>query len=307
MGLEIHVNGNGVQWCVQRPCGSVDLDSSSILDKDHSWQTLQNQAHYARYKLCVYLIGSYDGGIGGRHWGRSQTQCSPSNKDLVFGTCQYLNPQPLFLLNLCCLVLHGRQVDYQTWLTGNTKYLEYSGKIKRLCRIICVIFGVDKMGIGTCNGAWHDQCYQQGAEYNFPVLVAWDLDNSIINNNLLEVNDVMQFKNTRNEDHMMVLFQCDICHFQNLKGRMPLMGSQRDKLLLLYLCWVILDSFWSRERSTVNSNRLEGIKFSRNQELLGLERKALPCQGLYPVEDSWGLNIACVLVIRSLNRGNFTN
>ena len=243
MGLEIHVNGNGVQWCVQRPCGSVDLDSSSILDKDHSWQTLQNQAHYARYKLCVYLIGSYDGGIGGRHWGRSQTQCSPSNKDLVFGTCQYLNPQPLFLLNLCCLVLHGRQVDYQTWLTGNTKYLEYSGKIKRLCRIICVIFGVDKMGIGTCNGAWHDQCYQQGAEYNFPVLVAWDLDNSIINNNLLEVNDVMQFKNTRNEDQIvygvwsrnaMRLTLSPYCSYQTaLLAKKLIMGTGRTRTVYI--------------------------------------------------------------------------
>lgn len=118
---------------------------------------------------------------------------------------------------------------------------------------------------------------------------------------------MMRFKNVRNGDHMMVPFQCNICHFQNLKGRMPLPGCHQGNLLLLCLCRVILDSFWSRKRSTVNSNRLERLNFFCNQELLGLEHKTLPYQGPYPVEYIWGFNLACVLVMRSLDKGNYTN
>ena len=70
---------------------------------------------------------------------------------------------------------------------------------------------------------------------------------------------------------------------------------------------MILDSFWSCERSTVNANRLEGIKFVNIQELLGLGENTLPCQGPYPVEDTWGINVACGMVMRSLDKGNYTN
>ena len=106
---------------------------------------------------------------------------------------------------------------------------------------------------------------------------------------------------------MMAPFQCDICHFQNLKGRNPVPGRHQDELLLMCIRRVVLDSFWSRERSTVNSNRLEGAKFVELQEILGLKRRALPPQGPYPMEDTWGVNVACSLVLRSLDRGNYTN
>ena len=91
---------------------------------------------------------------------------------------------------------------------------------------------------------WHGACYKQWREDQFPVLVARDLDNSIIDDNLLEADDVLRFKNAQNRDHMMVPFQCDNCHFQNLKGRMPNPELHQDKLLLLCLQRVILDSFW---------------------------------------------------------------
>ena len=55
--------------------------------------------------------------------------------------------------------------------------------------------------------------------------MAWNLlravERGFIDDNLLEADDVMRFKNARDGDHMMVPFQCDICHFQNLKGQMP--------------------------------------------------------------------------------------
>ena len=44
----------------------------------------------------------------------------------------------------------------------------------------------------------------------------------------------------------------------------------------------------------VNVNRLEGIKFVKNQELLGLGGKALPFQGLYQFKDTWGILVRLV-------------
>ena len=132
------------------------------------------------------------------------------------------------------------------------------------------------------------------------MLVVKDLDNSIIDDNLLEVDDTLRFKNGRDGDHIMAPFQCDICHFQNLKGRNPRAGCYQDDLLLMCIQRVVLDSFWSRERSTVNSNRLEGVKFVELQETLGLKRKALPPQGPYSMEDTWGVNVACLLVMKLL-------
>ena len=48
-----------------------------------------------------------------------------------------------------------------------------------------------------CRGLWHGKCYEQNVNDNFPVLVAQDLDNSIIDDNLLEVDDPLRFKNDR--------------------------------------------------------------------------------------------------------------
>ena len=92
-----------------------------------------------------------------------------------------------------------------------------------------------------------------------------------------------------------------------MDARTPEPDLHQDNLLLLCLCQVILDSFLSWERSTVNSNRLEGIGFVKSQELLGLGRKALPCLGPYLLEDTWGINVVCGLVMRSLDKGNYTN
>ena len=45
----------------------------------------------------------------------------------------------------------------------------------------------------------------------------------------------------------------------------------------------------------------------KNQELLGLDHKALPYQDPYPMEDILGLNVACGLVMWLLDKSNYMN
>ena len=52
-------------------------------------------------------------------------------------------------------------------------------------------------------------------------------------------------------DHLMVPFQCGICHFRNIYLRDPLGFNATDQEMLGYIRRATLDSFWSRESSTV--------------------------------------------------------
>ena len=57
----------------------------------------------------------------------------------------------------------------------------------------------------------------------------------------LEENQYMH-KTARNIDHLLVLFQCDLCHFRNLKQRDPEQGKG-DAFLLRTIRRANLDSF----------------------------------------------------------------
>eukprot|EP00536_Pseudo-nitzschia_multiseries_P008949 jgi/Psemu1/66766/estExt_Genemark1.C_2380032 len=126
----------------------------------------------------------------------------------------------------------------------------------------------------------------------FPVLSLRDLDNSLINESLLEDEDPTRFKEATNGDHLMTAFQCDLCHFVNIKGRCPLSDNHSDQLLLMCIRRaILLDSFWSRERSTVQANLSKAKHFVDTLETFGIKEKAFPHQGPYPQVDSWGVSL----------------
>lgn len=57
----------------------------------------------------------------------------------------------------------------------------------------------------------------------------------------------------------MVPFQCDRCHFFNMQGRLARPNCLVDLLLMKCICQAnLVDSMWSRERSTVQNNLLNG-------------------------------------------------
>ena len=130
-----------------------------------------------------------------------------------------------------------------------------------------------------------------------------DLDDSLIGVNDLEPDNPHRFQVAMNGDHMMVPFQCDLCHFMNIQKWAPLESSQQDDLLKLAICQVNLDSFWSRESSTVLANFWEGKREAKIKKIFGMEDKILPQRGPFPLEDVWGVAEACCIVWRSLDAG----
>ena len=134
-------------------------------------------------------------------------------------------------------------------------------------------------------------------------MVASDLDGFLIDNNAMAEDDERRFREVRDKDSLIVPFQCDTCHFLNIHGRLPSRSDPTDNLLLTCIRRVSIDSMWSRERSTVRSNLYKGLGYLKFQKRLGLEHRALPPQGPYPMRDDWGVASACAMALRSCNEG----
>ena len=81
-----------------------------------------------------------------------------------------------------------------------------------------------------------------------------DLEDCLVEESDPNFEDAGRFREARDGDDLMITFQCDLCHFENVSGRHPRQDSHRDQLLLMCIRRATLDSFWSRERSTVNAN-----------------------------------------------------
>ena len=113
----------------------------------------------------------------------------------------------------------------------------------------------------------------------------------------------MRFKEARDGDHLMTPFQCDLCHFENCKRRHPIPNNTQDEVALLCIRRANLDALWSRERSTVRSNRLQGKHWVSASESAGWSDLALPKRGPFPVEDSFGMQAAVNLLLRSRDVG----
>jgi hypothetical protein len=114
--------------------------------------------------------------------------------------------------------------------------------------------------------------------------------------------DKTRYKVARDGDHLMMCFQCDGCHFRNVQGRDP-QGSAEDDLLLLAIRRATLDSFWSREASTVEGNLREGRRIDRVAAQLGIEDPYGVPRGPFPLADTWGMRAACASLVRSLDPG----
>lgn len=97
-------------------------------------------------------------------------------------------------------------------------------------------------------------------------------------------------------------FQCDLCHFRNVQGRDPILTNERDKLFLTCIRRALLDAFWSREPSTVDSNLFGMRKLSIIQDTLGITTM-VPPMGPYCLEDKCGMGLAASILIRSLDPG----
>lgn len=188
-------------------------------------------------------------------------------------------------------------------MSGEKRCLRCHGPIQKLSGIVCANYGCRKNGSRVCLNAWHGSCYIQSEYDNFPVFDMKDIGESVFVGEDEEAAEARRFTHARNGDHFLVPFQCDECHFFNLKGRLPMLGEQTDTLLQTCIRRAILDSFWSRESATVDRNRYDLGKIIQHSHALGTVPQALPTRGPVPANDLWGMNLACTILLDSLRPG----
>jgi hypothetical protein len=161
------------------------------------------------------------------------------------------------------------------------------------------------MGWSPCQAAWCGKCYKPGAHDNYPVKELMEEDGTPVVRSLRDKN---RFIIGRNGDHLVCPFQCDLCHFRNIKRRNPKAGNYQDQTLLTGIRRCNLDALWGREAGTVSSNlsvmldcvNLSDLRFGVNE----LSQSSLfPPQGPHPVEDTFGMMIAVVMVEQSMRLG----
>ena len=120
----------------------------------------------------------------------------------------------------------------------------------------------------------------------------------------LDTAEKMRFLTARKGDGLCGIFQCEVCHFRNVKGRDPVESKGLDTMLQYYMQRANLDSFWSRQPSTVAASADELRRDLKLAGELGLAAcEAFPRRGPFPVEDSVGMAQACVMLRRTQMTG----
>jgi hypothetical protein len=153
---------------------------------------------------------------------------------------------------------------------GKTCWPEFSGFcLNQDCRrflqadagIFCANYYAKRGGFAPCLGSWCGPCFTTLGVRKFSIRRKIDDDGEII-----EDDDDMRFKCGRPGDHLMVPFQCEVCHFRNIMLTDPDDTSARDVEMMDLMRRANLDAFWSREISTVKSNLREAIRMGKNGE-----------------------------------------
>ena len=149
----------------------------------------------------------------------------------------------------------------------------------------------------ACNSFWCNGCYRIEDDGIFPIRRPSDEEGFAV----VVEKDKHRFLQGREGDHLLTTFQCDLCHFRNLKGHSPL-DSYEDNQLLLFIRRANLDAFWARETGTVKNTRRDIASIMRNASSFGL-KNILPKMGPFPVTDSHGMGLAVCMLRRSLDVG----
>jgi hypothetical protein len=109
------------------------------------------------------------------------------------------------------------------------------------------------------------------------------LDNE--GNELLEPRGERRFLEARAGNHLMMPFQCELCHFRNVRLCDPGSQSAIDREFLEYIRRALLDAFWARETSTVKNNLANAKMLMKFIDRLSLP-VMLPPMGPFPLDDT---------------------
>ena len=151
----------------------------------------------------------------------------------------------------------------------------------------------------ACRQAWCGPCYVATDGGEFPIAIPVDEEG-------VEIEDYKgkgRYLSARNGDHLITPFQCDLCQFRNLTDRDPQELIPQDNRLMKCIRRANLDALWSTEPDTVSKNLSELRRGSMLASTLGIQKKMFRPMGPYPVDDTFGMGAAIVMLQLSLNPG----
>ena len=148
--------------------------------------------------------------------------------------------------------------------------------------------------------SWHGNCYRKRNRDKFPVA---KLDEDELGDD--DPDDKDRFHHARNGDNFMCPFQCDLCHFRNIHLRDPESGNSKDMNLLVAIRRANLDAFWARAPQTVTKNTGTVKRMVKiGWDSFGID-SYLPPMGPHPLQDEWGMGIAAIILVRSMDKGRY--
>jgi hypothetical protein len=153
----------------------------------------------------------------------------------------------------------------------------------------------------ACRQVWCGKCYKPLDDNKFPIAKPMDEDR-------IEVGadeDDDRYIQARNGDSLVTPFQCETCHFRNLMERNPIGDHPQDTRVMKLIRRANLDAFWAREPKTVNATLTACRQASQVASSLGIRNKLFRPMGPFPLEDTFGMGAAIVMLQLSLKPGKY--
>ncbi len=167
--------------------------------------------------------------------------------------------------------------------------------------LFCANFSCKRGNWNPCLQVWCGPCYLPIDHNEFPIAVPTNED-GFINE---EDQSNSRYKVARNGDNLLTPFQCDTCHFRNIMERDPVPSLAQDFRLLKCIRRANLDSLWSVEPRTVSRTLSECRRGSNIAASLGFKHKLFRPMGPFPLDDTFGMSAAIVILQVSLNPGKY--
>ena len=155
---------------------------------------------------------------------------------------------------------------------------------------------------------WCGKCYTSSRDHLFHISDPENLYTEAGNEDRLNSGwkprsgDKNRFSEARDGDDLLVAFECDVCVFSKVTGRLPNEGIEKDTFLMSCIRRIILDAFWSRARSTVNTNTSRLRDMIHMSQDLGFD-PPVSDPGPFPAHDHVGYRVAILMVAKSCQTG----
>ena len=146
---------------------------------------------------------------------------------------------------------------------------------------------------------WYGRYYCAAEEESFPLTKPQDEEGF----DLTQSEDRLRNLCARDGDHLLVPFQCDLCHFRNITNRDPGQSVEYVKLIVA-IRRANLDIFWVKEPGPVAATKREGVKIGRLGASVGLV-ELFPAMGSFLLKGTQGMGIAVCMLQRLLDKDRY--